>query len=75
MVGIRPPATDQLIEETNMGLGDKIKNAAEKAIGDAKEALGKLTNNSKLETEGKIDQGTADVKQAGEHVKDAIDEK
>ena len=33
-----------------MGLGDKIKNAAEKAIGAAKEALGKLTNNSKLET-------------------------
>jgi uncharacterized protein YjbJ (UPF0337 family) len=58
-----------------MGLGDKIKNAAEKAIGDAKEALGKLTNNSKLETEGKIDQGTADVKQAGEDVKDTINEK
>jgi uncharacterized protein YjbJ (UPF0337 family) len=58
-----------------MSLGDKIKNAAEKAIGDAKEALGKLTNNSKLETEGKIDQGTADVKQAGEDVKDTINEK
>lgn len=74
MVGIRPPATDQLIEETDMGLGDKIKNAAEKAIGDAKEALGKLTN-SKPETEGKVDQGTADVKQAGEDVKDTINEK
>jgi uncharacterized protein YjbJ (UPF0337 family) len=58
-----------------MGLGDKIKNATEKAIGDAKEAFGKLTNNSTLETEGKIEQGTAEVKQAGEHVKDAIDEK
>ncbi|MCU1510642.1 MAG: CsbD family protein [Arthrobacter sp.] len=58
-----------------MGLGDKIKDAAEKAIGDAKEAFGKLTNNSKLEAEGKIEQGTADVKLAGEHVKDAVDEK
>lgn len=58
-----------------MGLGDKIKDAAEKAIGEAKEAFGKLTNNSKLETEGKIEQDAADVKQAGEHVKDAVDEK
>ncbi|MFF1381934.1 CsbD family protein [Arthrobacter sp. NPDC058288] len=58
-----------------MGLGDKIKNAAEKAIGWAKEALGKLTNNSKLETEGKIDQGTADAKHAAEDVKDTINDK
>ena len=58
-----------------MGLGDKIKNAAEKAIGEAKEALGKLTNNSKLETEGKIDQGTAEAKHAVEDIKDTINEK
>ena len=58
-----------------MGLGDKIKNATEKAIGEAKEAFGKLTNNSKLETEGKIDQGTADTKHAAEDVKDTINDK
>lgn len=58
-----------------MGLGDKIKNAAEKAIGEAKEALGKLTNNSKLETEGKIDQGAAEAKHAAEDVKDTVTDK
>lgn len=58
-----------------MGLGDKIKNATEKAIGEAKEAFGKLTNNSKLEAQGKIDQGTADAKHAAEDVKDTINDK
>ncbi|GAP54246.1 CsbD family protein [Arthrobacter sp. 92] len=58
-----------------MGLGHKIKNAAEKAVGEAKEAFGKLTNNNKLETEGKIEKSTADVKQVGEDVKDAFNEK
>lgn len=58
-----------------MGLGDKIKNATEKAIGEAKEAFGKLTGNGKVETEGKIDQGTADAKHAAEDVKDTINDK
>ncbi|WJL94634.1 CsbD family protein [Microbacterium sp. ET2] len=55
-----------------MGLDDKIKNAAEEATGKAKEAFGKTTDNERLEAEGKGDQSKANVKQAGENVKDAF---
>ncbi|MGJ7440731.1 CsbD family protein [Aquipuribacter sp. MA13-6] len=55
-----------------MGLGDKIKNTAEDLGGKAKEAAGKATDNERLEAEGKADQSKADLKQAGENVKDAF---
>ena len=55
-----------------MGLDDKIKNAAEDATGKGKEATGKATDDERLEAEGKGDQAKADVKQAGEKVKDAF---
>ena len=55
-----------------MGLDDKIKNAAEDVTGKGKEATGKATDNERLEAEGKGDQAKADVKQAGEKVKDAF---
>jgi uncharacterized protein YjbJ (UPF0337 family) len=55
-----------------MGLDDKLGNAAEDAGGKAKEALGKGTDDRDLETEGKADQASADLKQAGEKVKDAF---
>lgn len=55
-----------------MGLGDKIKNTAEDLGGKAKEATGKVTDNERLEAEGKADQSKADLKQAGENVKDAF---
>jgi uncharacterized protein YjbJ (UPF0337 family) len=55
-----------------MGLGDKIKNSAEEAVGKVKEAVGDATNNRDLEAEGQRDQAGANVKQAGEHVKDAF---
>ena len=55
-----------------MGLGDKISNAAEDLTGKAKEATGKVTDNERLEAEGKADQSKADLKQAGENVKDAF---
>lgn len=54
-----------------MGLGDKIKNAAEEVVGKAKEEWGDLTDNEKLEAEGKAQQAAANAKQAGEEVKDA----
>lgn len=54
-----------------MGIGDKIKNAAQDATGKAKEALGDATDNEKLEGEGKVDQTEANVKQTGEKAKDA----
>jgi uncharacterized protein YjbJ (UPF0337 family) len=56
-----------------MGLTDKIKNAAEDAKGQGKEAAGKATNDEQLEAEGQVDQSKADLKNAGEKVKDAFD--
>jgi uncharacterized protein YjbJ (UPF0337 family) len=55
-----------------MSAADKIKNAAEDLAGKAKEAVGNLTNNDELAAEGKADQSKADVKKAGENVKDAF---
>ncbi len=55
-----------------MGLEDKIKNAAEEVSGKAKEAMGKVTGDRDTEAEGKTDQSKSDLKQAGEHVKDAF---
>ena len=55
-----------------MGIGDKIENAAQDLSGKAKEATGKATDNESLEAEGKGDQMGADLKKAGENVKDAF---
>ncbi|WP_194764872.1 CsbD family protein [Microbacterium sp. UFMG61] len=54
-----------------MSAGDDIKNNAEKLAGKAKEGLGKVTDNERLEAEGRADQTKASAKQAGENVKDA----
>lgn len=51
---------------------DKAKNAVEDAAGKAKEGLGKVTGDKDTETEGKADQTSADLKNAGEKVKDAF---
>ena len=56
-----------------MGAGDKIQHAAEGAAGKAKEAAGKVTDDQRLEAEGRKDQVTSDVKKAGDKVKDAFD--
>jgi uncharacterized protein YjbJ (UPF0337 family) len=55
-----------------MGLSDKLDNAKDDMSGKAKEATGKVTDNERLEAEGKADQSKADLKQAGEKVKDAF---
>ncbi|AZC12436.1 MULTISPECIES: CsbD family protein [unclassified Microbacterium] len=55
-----------------MGLDDKIKNAAQEIAGKAKEVIGNATDNDKLAAEGKADQSKANMKQAGEDVKDAF---
>jgi uncharacterized protein YjbJ (UPF0337 family) len=51
---------------------DKAKNAAEDAGGKAKEVIGKATGDKSVEAEGKTDQAKADLKNAGEKVKDAF---
>jgi uncharacterized protein YjbJ (UPF0337 family) len=53
-----------------MGIDDKISNASEEAAGKVKEGAGQATDNEQLEAEGKTDQTSANVKQAGEKIKD-----
>lgn len=55
-----------------MGLDDKIGNKGDEMKGKAKEATGKATDDEQLEAEGKGDQTGANLKQAGEKVKDAF---
>ncbi|WP_181312513.1 CsbD family protein [Nocardioides campestrisoli] len=55
-----------------MGLDDKISNATEKLGGKGKEAAGDASGDRDLQAEGKTDQTKADLKQAGEKVKDAF---
>ncbi|WP_327071376.1 CsbD family protein [Kitasatospora sp. NBC_01250] len=55
-----------------MSTGDKIENVGDKLKGKVKETAGKAVGNERLEAEGKADQVKGDVKQAGEHVKDAF---
>ena len=55
-----------------MGLDDKMENMKDKVTGQGKEAAGKATDNERLEAEGRADQSAADIKQAGEKVKDAF---
>ncbi|QNG18936.1 CsbD family protein [Rhodococcus triatomae] len=55
-----------------MGFVDKAKNAAEDIAGKAKEAVGNVTDDKDLETEGKTDQAKSSLKDAGENIKDAF---
>lgn len=55
-----------------MGVEDKARNAAERAKGKVKETAGDATNDSDLENEGRAEQSEADLRQAGEKVKDAF---
>jgi uncharacterized protein YjbJ (UPF0337 family) len=55
-----------------MGWSDKFKNKKDEAKGEAKEHLGKATDDKDMEREGKVDQTKSNLKQAGEKVKDAF---
>ena len=55
-----------------MGAEDKIKAAAEKVAGKAKEAVGNVTGNDKLVAEGKADQAKGGIRNTAEDVKDAL---
>ena len=54
------------------GHGRQAKNSAEGTQGKAKEKLGDASDDRELQAEGKKDQSKADLKQAGEKVKDAF---
>ena len=55
-----------------MSATDKLKNTVEDLGGKAKESIGKATGDRDTEAEGKTDQSKADLKDAGEKVKDAF---
>ena len=57
-----------------MGLDDVLDNALDKAKGKAKEEYGEATDDPAVQAEGKADQTVADLKQAGEKLKDAVSE-
>lgn len=59
-------------KEVVMGMDDKIKNTAQDMTGKGKEAAGKATDNESLEAEGHKDQAAANMKKAGENVKDTF---
>jgi uncharacterized protein YjbJ (UPF0337 family) len=55
-----------------MGNDDKTRNKVEEIRGRAKEGVGRATDDEALERQGRTDQAKADVKQAGEKIKDAF---
>ncbi len=55
-----------------MGTDDKVRNKGEDLKGKAKETIGRATDDEELEAAGRADQAKANLKQAGEKVKDAI---
>ena len=55
-----------------MGDQDKVNNKIEDIGGQAKEKIGRATGDEELEAQGRGDQAKADIKQAGEKVKDAF---
>ncbi|MBQ1049513.1 CsbD family protein [Micromonospora sp. C51] len=55
-----------------MGVEDKFNNTAEDTGGKIKEGVGRATDDERLEAEGRGDQMRANLKQAGEKIKDAF---
>jgi uncharacterized protein YjbJ (UPF0337 family) len=55
-----------------MSFMDKAKNAAQKLMGEGKEAVGEHANDPDMAAEGQKDQVAGDLKQAGEKAKDAF---
>jgi uncharacterized protein YjbJ (UPF0337 family) len=54
-----------------VGIADKMDNAKDRLTGRAKETAGAATDDERLRDEGRGEQTEADVKDAGEHVKEA----
>ena len=56
----------------DMGTDDKARHKAEELKGKAKETAGSATGDEDLREEGRADQASSDLKQAGDKVKDAF---
>jgi len=55
-----------------MTSGDKARNKLQRAKGKVKEAAGRALNDPALERQGRADQRTSHLKDAGEKFKDAF---
>ena len=55
-----------------MATDDKLRNQGEELKGKTKETIGRATDDEELEAQGRTDQAKANLKDAGEKVKDAI---
>jgi uncharacterized protein YjbJ (UPF0337 family) len=55
-----------------MAFDDKVDNKTEEYGGKVKEGVGKATDDEQLEAEGKADQSSSKLKQAGENIKDVF---
>ena len=55
-----------------MSAMDKLNNKTEDLQGKAKEHVGGATGNEDMQAEGKADQASGNLKQAGEKVKDVF---
>ncbi|MDV6278409.1 CsbD family protein [Rhodococcus erythropolis] len=55
-----------------MSIGKKIAHKAEAAKGSVKKAVGRATGNTRLRTEGRLDQAKGNLKQSGATAKDAF---
>lgn len=53
-----------------MSAMDKLNNKAEELKGQAKEHVGGATGNEDMQAEGKADQASGNLKQAGEKIRD-----
>ena len=59
-------------ETRSEGAAQEGKGKAQQLGGKIKEGVGKATDNERLEAEGRADQTAANLKQAGDDVKDAF---
>jgi uncharacterized protein YjbJ (UPF0337 family) len=61
-------------ELKRLGAHEKLSNKIDDFAGEAKEAVGKVTEDERTRDEGKLDQAKSSLKDAGEKVKDALKE-
>jgi uncharacterized protein YjbJ (UPF0337 family) len=71
---VSPQSRAVIVENEGIrnGIGKKIAHKAEAAKGAAKKYFGRATGNTRLRTEGRVDQFKGNTKQAGAKVKDAF---
>lgn len=52
--------------------GDKVKGMANEAVGNVKQGVGKATDNSRLQAEGKAQEVKGEAQQTAGKVKDSV---